>query len=786
MPKITIRIHIFAYITFLFTLLIILFAGMQYYFSKQLALQATQKSFHQITINISADIKSRDDLSKEVLYQMQNFPDILKPQKRRLNLNLVKRYIFTLKRLPKTVSIYSAHKDESFIEVFNMALSKKLRHYFKAPEGTQWLVYTVEGKGKHRFKHLYYLDAHLKIIASKKEASTFMPTTRPWYKMAMRSDQVVRGAPYIFETLQEKGVTYSKKIDGSAAVIGLDLSLGNINETLKKMQFSESSELFLFGSDRKVIASTMHNKTFETDLIQTFLKDPKEHRMDMPLKDNTHFAMVSRISQDGNYTTYIAVSVSKAEMLKPYIDKIILALLAVAGLLLASTPFTLLATNLIVRPITAVMNENKKISARDFESVVEVKSNIIELNLLSHSLLDMSQSIHAYQTAQKELMDAFIKLIADAIDAKSPYTGGHCKRVPLIATMLIKEASQSESETLKAFKFTTDEELEEFERGAWLHDCGKITTPEYVVDKATKLETIYNRIHEVRMRFEVLWRDIDIAYLEGQIEGKELGSLITFRDQEHQRLIDDFNFIATMNIGGEFMSDEKKERVASVANQTWLRHFDDRLGLSDQELMRYPRGIMETLPVKEKLLSDKKEHIIERVNFDEAGYKAQGFKLDVPKELYNYGEVYNLCIERGTLTQEERFKIQEHVIMSIKMLEQLPYTDDMKRIPEYAGTHHETLIGTGYPRALHADELSVPSRVMAIADIFEALTASDRPYKKGKTLSEALKIMSFMVKDQHIDGELFALFLESGIYMEYAKAHLKEGQIDEVVIEHYL
>ena len=163
-----------------------------------------------------------------------------------------------------------------------------------------------------------------------------------------------------------------------------------------------------------------------------------------------------------------------------------------------------------------------------------------------------------------------------------------------------------------------------------------------------------------------------------------------------------------------------------------------------------------------------------------------GFKEEVPKYLYNYGELYNLCLEEGTLTTEERFKIDEHVIMSIKMLEQIPFPEELNRIPEYAGTHHETMIGTGYPKQLTKEQLSIPSRVMAIADIFEALTASDRPYKQAKTLSQALKIMSFMVKDQHIDGDLFNLFLRSNIYMEYAKTSLKPEQIDKVNIDDFL
>ena len=248
-------------------------------------------------------------------------------------------------------------------------------------------------------------------------------------------------------------------------------------------------------------------------------------------------------------------------------------------------------------------------------------------------------------------------------------------------------------------------------------------------------------------------------------------------------LLDDFAFIAESNIGGGFMSEDKKARIRSIAGRRWLRHFDDRAGLSDNELMRYEGVEERPLPATEQLLDDRPEHRVERVGFDEEAYKKEGFKLDVPEYLYNYGEVYNLCIEKGTLTDEERFKINEHVIMSIKMLEQLPYPEDMRRIPEYAGTHHETMNGEGYPRRLTKEQLSVPARIMAIADIFEALTASDRPYKRGKTLSEAIGIMRQMKEEEQIDSELFALFLRSGVYRQYAQEHLKPEQIDEVDIE---
>ncbi len=386
--------------------------------------------------------------------------------------------------------------------------------------------------------------------------------------------------------------------------------------------------------------------------------------------------------------------------------------------------------------------------------------------------------------AQKELMESLVKLIADAIDAKSPYTGGHCKRVPELGIMLAEAASMTTEGPLAGFSFTSDDEWREFRIGAWLHDCGKVTTPEYVVDKASKLESIYNRIHEVRTRFEVLLRDARIAQLEAVAAGADADQeKAKFRSRRAQ-LIDDFAFVAECNQGGEFMAPERIERLKRIAEETWQRNFDNRLGLAHEELKRYSNQ-PESLPVTENLLADKPHHILPRADTQAVDAKF-GFKVKTPEHLFNYGEVYNLSIVRGTLSEEERFKINEHVMQSLIMLEQLPLPKNLLRVPEYAGTHHETLIGTGYPRQLTAAQLSVPTRIMAIADIFEALTASDRPYKKAKTLSESIRIMSGFKRDKHIDADLFDLFLTSGVYLRYAEKYLHGEQIDEVDISQYL
>ena len=393
---------------------------------------------------------------------------------------------------------------------------------------------------------------------------------------------------------------------------------------------------------------------------------------------------------------------------------------------------------------------------------------------------------HMLIEAQKCLLDSFIELIAAAIDAKSPYTGGHCQRVPALTEMLTRAVCESEAEPFKDFMLD-EAGWYELHIAGWLHDCGKVTTPEYVVDKATKLETIYDRIHEVRMRFEVLKRDAEIAYLKGRLEGGDEAKLRETYQAEIAALDDEFAFIGTCNVGGEFMAPDKVERVKRIAERTWTRTLSDRVGVSYAEKTRRDREPEKPLPVREKLLEDRYDHVIERDAEDiMPSDNKWGFKIRMPERKYNLGEIYNLCIGRGTLNDEERYKINDHIMQTIVMLEGLPFPRHLRRVAEYAGGHHEKMDGTGYPRGLKRADMSIPARVMAIADIFEALTAADRPYKPAKKLSESIKIMSFMVKDNHIDPDIFRLFLESGVYREYAEKFLKPEQIDEVDVAAYL
>lgn len=420
--------------------------------------------------------------------------------------------------------------------------------------------------------------------------------------------------------------------------------------------------------------------------------------------------------------------------------------------------------------------ENNQRQNDNHINFVQALSGFAAVSIESRQLLMM----------QKALLASFIKLIADAIDSKSPYTGSHCARVPELTKLIAQAACTSKAPPFQDFQLDEDQ-WEALHIASWLHDCGKVTTPEYVVDKATKLETIYDRIHEIRMRIEVLKRDAEIGYWQQVAKGGNTDELRITLDKQLLTLDQDFTFIAECNVGSESMAPEKVARLAKIANYTWTRTLNDTIGISWEENERKQRAPESILPVEEKLLADRVDHIIERDDKNSiAKENPWGFKIDVPEHKYNRGELYNLSIERGTLTEEERYKINDHIVQTIIMLETLPYPKHLRDVPSIAGAHHETMDGTGYPKRLTSEDMPLTAKMMAIADIFEALTASDRPYKKAKPLSEAIRIMSRMVKKQHIDSELFNLFLSSGVYLQYAKQYLNSAQIDEVDIKQYI
>ena len=401
------------------------------------------------------------------------------------------------------------------------------------------------------------------------------------------------------------------------------------------------------------------------------------------------------------------------------------------------------------------------INARDeTESARAFDSELVSIAEAIAAQVSIAYTNYRMMREQEKLWESMLEMLAVSIDEKSPYTSGHCQRVPIL-TQMIAEKVNAHTEGHLADVHLSSDQLYELNVAALLHDVGKLTTPEFVVDKATKLETISNRLHAIRARFEVLWRDAKIARLEQELQGGDVESLEAALRQRQQELRDQYRTVATCNVGNEFLDPEAAAEVRRIAAQTYQGYFPSDQGISDEEHMRLKARGYEFHDGEPCALIDDTEQI----------------------HAYAGTELENLMISRGTLNEAERQKIQDHAAVGIRMLEGLPFPRRLAQVVKTAGAHHERLDGTGYPFGITAKDISLPARMLAMADVYEALTASDRPYKKAKPQSVCLKIMAHMVQEHHLDKGLFQIFLQSGLWQEYGAEYLKESQRDEVDIE---
>lgn len=388
-------------------------------------------------------------------------------------------------------------------------------------------------------------------------------------------------------------------------------------------------------------------------------------------------------------------------------------------------------------------HESEVIGVLQLINAIDIDTHeIIPFSLANQSLVEslasqaaVAMTNHNLIEGLKGLFESFIELIADAIDQKSPYTGGHCRRVPELTMMLTQAAIDAKTGPFKDFSLN-ENEFYELKVASWLHDCGKVTTPESVMDKPTKLSSIFDRIELIDQRFELLKQQAETEMLKQQL------ALLRQTDVEN-----------TARKISELESELKVFKLKCDEDRAFLRQTNF--------------GVEAMLPEDQQRVHEIGKMII----FDMDGRK-------IP--FLNEDEIYNLSIRRGTLTAEEREIINNHIVVTISMLESLPYPKSLMRVPEYACGHHERMDGKGYPRGLTREQMSVPARVMGIADIFEALTSKDRPYKKAKTLSESLAILGKMKIEHHIDPDLFDLFVREKIYLKYAQQFLEPEQIDEV------
>jgi len=322
--------------------------------------------------------------------------------------------------------------------------------------------------------------------------------------------------------------------------------------------------------------------------------------------------------------------------------------------------------------------------------------------------------------SHKAFIDAFIKTIVTAIDEKSPYTGGHVKRVVDISMMLAKAINKCRDVPFGDMNFSSDQ-LEEIRLAAWMHDVGKITTPEHIINKATRLETICDRIHLIETRFKLIEKIIELAYVKSANDNNPPDT--DKFNQEISMLREDMEFLKSCNKADRFITEQDAIRIRKI--------------------------------------SEKK------VNLD-------GMQLSYLFE----DEVHFLCIQKGTLSLSERKTIENHADLTLKLLEQLPFPQNLSRVAEIAGGHHETLNGKGYPQGLRADQIPIQTRIISIADIFEALTARDRPYKKPMTITKAIEILEDMKEKNILDSQLVDLFIDNQLAMEYGLKFLLPEQLN--------
>ncbi|WP_197484069.1 HD domain-containing phosphohydrolase [Halioglobus sp. HI00S01] len=1016
--------------------------GLQYYFSHAMARNAAADLYKSTAESVAAELQGIGMVNTNVIDLLAENQDLAERDREAATLKI---FVQVLELNPMIYGAYVGHRDGHFFQVVNLQVSETARAKLLAVPSDRWVVIRVDKTPTGAVRTYDYLDANHQIRTSRSEPTDYNVVSRPWYQAAFASGEVETSAPYLFAHLGAPGRSISRRIVGSDAVVGMDMTMATTSEFLATRNVAGDSSIYLYKADGTIIASsvthaddaaqlplpemqlTPSDRSFlarlptlkvsnetnwppfdysqegeprgysvdtinllaemlnlnieyvdgmtwnelvaafqagDIDLLQSVIltdsnsnwglagepyvqipyalltregepnlsrlafvgerklaipegwsvidvvrknfpeisivevgstldavrkvasgevyaaldseiilryitrhyfipglqyhKDidlgagqipdklhiltsadeprlrelldrailaiDEQHQarlaaswlnFDSQLDETTSETLPGQLMVDiantpamqdqlhettlserdhivfgmpissANSSMMLGIVTPLDTVMAPYLEKVRLSILVTCGLLLLILPLSWLFANPIVNPIRQLARENDKVRRREYDSVAPVTSRVKELDELSESMVSMVTSIRAHEEAQRELMDAFIRLIAEAIDQKSPYTASHCERVPELALMLARHASDSDSGPFQHFSLTTDDEWREYRIAAWLHDCGKITTPEHIVDKGSKLESIYNRIHEVRMRFEVLWRDAEIHYWEQRTANPEQESAYAAELQAMQRqLQEDYTFVAQCNVGGEFLDEASQERLRTIADRNWTRYFDDRIGLSPVEELRL-QGEGAPTPAEEPLLSDKPEHIIERTRSTDYD-PSLGINMDIPVHLYNQGEIYNLSISRGTLTAEDRFKINEHMISTIKMLESLPFPPELSKVPRYASTHHETMRGSGYPRKLPGEELSIPERILAVADVFEALTAADRPYKKAKPVSVAIDILHKMVEDQHIDRDCFELFIREGVHMEYAETYLAPEQIDEVDVAKYL
>jgi len=357
---------------------------------------------------------------------------------------------------------------------------------------------------------------------------------------------------------------------------------------------------------------------------------------------------------------------------------------------------------------------NKVISfSQDYENLCQSLASQAAVSITNAKLI----------SNMTELFEAFVKVMATAIDEKSPVTGGHIRRVADLTLTMADVIHNTKEGPYKDITFSSDQ-VYELRIAAYMHDIGKVTSPVEIVEKSKKLQTIFDRIQYIRLRMAYISQKIILEGQDAKIEilqnGGDSGKLKALETETHNKLeeIKEIReFINKCNEPGEFLDDETLERLKEISQKIYI----------DDEEQQQP--------------------------------------------FLTEDELVNLSIRRGSITEAERKKMQGHAAVTLKMLKQIPFTKKLKNIPDFAGAHHEFINGKGYPLGLKGDEIPFEGKLMAVTDIAEALTASDRPYKKAMPLETVNRILRSMAQKEELDNNLVELFIEKEVYKTYQEKY---------------
>ena len=801
----SIRTAIVSVLIFAFLLIASMTIALQYYFNQSVVQTSTAQLYQSETNRVRDYINQNDQTAANYSTLLANFNNLVEEQK--ISHDALQLFANVMQKNESYRSISLAFANGDLQQLVSLNKQRVNPPSLQTEDSDRWVFISVSNQDNQGLRQIFYFDQAFTLRAQHQEETNVDASKLTWYQNA-ETLKVKRSAAYIISQSPILGQTYSVKVPDTDVVLSIETTLSSLSDILNKhsqnKQNYASNELYLYQGNGSIITSNQTHSELKNNnqlpllpypILTELTQQPVNFHKLNPIslnhkKYHLYLAPLNANYNDKQSNTdiknrYLAILVPNDILFAESIKQLKMSFIILVVCLIILLPILWLLSSSLIRPIKALIVEIDKVKQGNKQQLQPISSQIEEIQQLNDSMVNMTQSIEVHQTAQKQWMESFIKCIAQTIDNKSPYTAGHCNRIPELSLMLADAIDQSNLPAFKEFKFNNVDEHREFRIAAWLHDCGKITTPQHIVDKGTKLEANYNRIHEIRARFEILWRDAEISYYQqSRVAPEQNKPLKEALIKQQLQLMRDFEFIAKSNIGDQLMTEKDIIRLQTIGEQTWLRYFDDRLGLSPNEELNLLEK-KQKLPAKERLLNNKKEHLIKRDHHAEFTSKS-AIKMEIPEYQYNLGELYNLSIDQGTLTSEDKFKINQHIISTIHILESLPFPAELANVPRYASAHFERLTGTAYPHKLSANDLSIPERILVIADLFEALTASDKPYKKAKPINIAIDILHQMALDQYIDMDIFKLFLTSGIYLQYANKFLDKKQLNAVDISKYL